>query len=131
MDIKERLTPEDAAGPGLTAAEHIHRYTLAASVCGGLRVADVGCGVGYGSSLLRDSCPAVIGIDIDEDAVETARKMFGRDSLEFKHGDATQFLRSRLEDIDAIVMFETLEHLDDADEAFEALRNAARSGLRI
>jgi len=131
VDVKERLTPEDAAGPGLTAAEHVHRYAVAAVVCEGLRVADVGCGVGYGSSLLRESCPAVLGVDIDEGAIQTARKLFGRDSLEFEQGDATEFLRGTLDDLDAIVLFETLEHLDNTEQALEALRSAARSGLRI
>ncbi len=131
MDVKERLTVEDAAGRGLGASEHVHRYELAAALCAGLSVADVGCGVGYGSSMLRDACPFVVGIDVDRATVETAREVYGRDGLEFKQADATRFLQSELEDIEAIVMFETLEHLETAHEALEALRGAARRGLRV
>ena len=131
MDVQQRLTVEDAAGRGLTTSEHIHRYELAAALCAGLNVADVGCGVGYGSSILRESCPVVVGIDIDDATVETARKTFGRDGLAFKQSDATRFLQSELGDVEAIVMFETLEHLETADEALEGLRDAARRGLRV
>jgi 2-polyprenyl-3-methyl-5-hydroxy-6-metoxy-1,4-benzoquinol methylase len=132
MDVEERLTVEQARASGLAACEHIHRYELAADLCAGLRVADVGCGVGYGSSILRDVCPAVTGVDYDAETIELARKTFGRDGLEFVVGDGVDFLRQPLHDrFDAIVMFESLEHLPDVDEALASLRRHADNGLRL
>lgn len=132
MDVEERLTVEEARGSGLAACEHIHRYELAAELCAGMRVADVGCGVGYGSSMLRDVCPAVTGVDYDADTVATARRTFGRDGLEFVESDGVEFLRQPLHDaFDAIVMFESLEHMPNVEDALASLRRHAENGLRL
>jgi 2-polyprenyl-3-methyl-5-hydroxy-6-metoxy-1,4-benzoquinol methylase len=132
MDVEERLTVEQVRGPGLAASEHLHRYELAAELCAGLSVADVGCGVGYGSSILREVCPAVTGVDYDVETVEIAQRTFGRDGLEFVQEDGVEFLRQPLHDrFDAIVMFESLEHLPDVEDAVASLRRHADNGLRL
>jgi 2-polyprenyl-3-methyl-5-hydroxy-6-metoxy-1,4-benzoquinol methylase len=132
MDATERLTLEDLIGGGLASSEHVHRYEVAAELCAGLRVADVGCGVGYGSNILRKACPAVTGIDNDEGAIRTAQETFGGDGLEFAVGDAVEFLQRPLhEHFDAIVMFETLEHLEDLATALSVLGRQAQAGIRL
>jgi 2-polyprenyl-3-methyl-5-hydroxy-6-metoxy-1,4-benzoquinol methylase len=132
MDVEERLTIEQARGSGLAACEHVHRYELAAELCAGLRVADVGCGVGYGSSILRDVCPAVTGVDYDEETIEIARQTYGRDGLDFVQRDGAEFLRQPLHDrFDAVVMLESLEHLPDLEDALASLRRQADKGLRL
>ena len=132
MDIQERLTVEQATERSLVASEHVHRYEFAAELCAGLRVADVGCGVGYGSALLREACPTVTGVDYDSGAIETARSTFERKGLEFVEGDGGEFLRGPLRDrFDAIVMFESLEHFADLNGALKSLKRHAEDGLRL
>lgn len=132
MDIQERLTVEQARGSGLVASEHVHRYEFAVELCAGLRVADVGCGVGYGSSMLRKVCPAVTGVDYDAETIQIAQRTFGRDGLDFIQADGGEFLREPLRDrIDAIVMFESLEHLGDVEGALASLQRHAENGLRL
>jgi SAM-dependent methyltransferase len=130
--VLERLGPEDVRARTQIACEHLHRYELAARLCSGLRVADVCCGVGYGSLLLRDrGATSVLGIDNDAGAIETARRAARGEGVEFERADAIEFLEGDLAGrFDAVVMFEGLEHLPDPDRALSALRRAFASGLR-
>ena len=133
MDALERLTLQAVETHSLIAVEHLHRYELAAELCRGLRVADVGCGSGYGSRLLRQTCPAVTGVDIDEQTIEKARTTVGLEAdVAFELADANEFLRGNLaQDFDAVVMLEALEHLVDPMAALASLRDHASRGLRI
>jgi SAM-dependent methyltransferase len=133
VDFQERLSPEEASARTLVAAEHVHRYELASELCKGLRVADVGCGTGYGSRILSAECPSVTGVDNDAEAIEIARRYFGSEgTVEFQVADGAVFVAGRLHDnFDAIVMFEALEHFDDLEGAIASLRRQAENGLRL
>ena len=41
MGVQERLSLDDVSAETLIATEHLHRYRLAAKICGGLRVIDI------------------------------------------------------------------------------------------
>lgn len=133
MDVVERLTLEAVEAHSLIAVEHLHRYELAAELCRGLRVADIGCGSGYGSRILRQACPVVTGIDNDAATIQVAQGTVGREAdVRFEVADAHEFLRRNLtEDFDAVVMFESLEHLSQPEDALASLRQQAVQGLRI
>ena len=132
MAALERLTLDDAQEQNLLASTHVHRYELAAELCRGLRVLDLACGSGYGSNLLRERCPAVTGVDRDEPTIAHARERLGREGLNFEVGDAHEVLRRDLGDsFDAIVMLESLEHLDDPGEALGSLRRHSQDGLKL
>ena len=133
MDAQERLTLEEAQAPTLLGAMHVHRYEVAVGLCSGLRVVDVGCGSGYGSAILVRSCPEVVGIDLDERTIELARNDFAdAQGLEFQVADASDFLRERLRDrFDAIVMLETLEHLENFEDVLASLRRHAEDGVKL
>src|SRR5687767_12797168 len=113
MEAAERLSVEEAHARTVLGAHHVHRYALAARLCSGLRVLDLGCGVGYGSDLLaRGGAASVEGVDVDEAAIAEARRAFDAEGVSFTVADAVERLR-RLEsgEVDAIVSFEALEHL--------------------
>jgi SAM-dependent methyltransferase len=133
MDARERLTVSEAQAPTLLGTMHVHRYEVAAELCSGLRVADVGCGSGYGSAILASACPQVVGIDLDSQTIELARNDFGDiEGLEFRVADAHDFLHDRLPDgFDAVVMLETLEHLEDIDDVLLSLGRQAENGLKL
>jgi SAM-dependent methyltransferase len=133
MDAQERLTREEARAPTVLGSTHIHRYELATDLCRGLRVADVGCGSGYGSEILARESPFVLGVDLDEDTIRLAEETLAQPGrLEFEVADARDFLRESLRDrFDAIVMLETLEHLHDREDVLASLHRHAEDGVRL
>jgi SAM-dependent methyltransferase len=134
MDAVERLSYDTVLGASLSASEHVQRYRWAAGACGGLRVLDLCCGVGYGSLILREQATSVVGVDYDESAVRTAREQAtATDSdVDFQLGDALRWLDEDLSArFDAIVCFEGLEHLSDFDRALAAFKRHAERGVRL
>lgn len=106
---------------------HLARYLWMAEV---LREAaprtllDCACGSGYGSFLLAQALPSttVIGADLDPRAIEVARSAYRRDNLRFVRGDleawsAGDDLELSIGSPEAVVSFDTLEHLSHRDVA--------------
>ncbi len=85
---------------------HIERYEYAASVLGGKKVLDCACGMGYGTHILSVTCDAT-GFDIDPEAIALAKLKYP--TGDYRIGDITL---EPLDGFDALVSFETLEHLD-------------------
>ena len=120
----ERMT---SAVGGQIAFEHFHRYCLARDLVAGLDVLDVASGEGYGSALLAGVARSVVGVEIDADTVRHAEAGYPMANLRFLAGDA---LDLPLPDgcVDAVVSFETLEHLRDQERFLAEIRRVLRPG---
>jgi spermidine synthase len=131
----ERLTfNENDSYSAVEAAIHLARYAIAAPYCPGARVLDIACGEGYGSRFLASAgASAVLGVDVDEGAVERAKARFGGSSVQFLRGDATRV--SDLfpaESFDLVVSLETIEHLAAPEQFLQGLKSVLRaSGILI
>jgi len=96
---------------GEIAHEHWHRYAFARRFVAGRRVADVACGEGYGSALLARAAGDVVGVDIDARTVAHATAEYrGIPNVRFVSGSAAA-LPLATASVDAVVSFETIEHL--------------------
>jgi SAM-dependent methyltransferase len=111
QDTGERYLPEINAADLTDAYEHWHRYLFATRFVAGKTVLDVACGEGYGSALLAHSAAAVVGVDIDPEAVAHARRKYARKNLTFACGAAEAIPLAGQHLFDVIVSFETVEHL--------------------
>lgn len=110
----ERMDPNVPIFDPGRAEFHLDRYRFAAERIQGKRVADIACGTGYGSRLLKESGAAksVVGVDIDSGAVAYAESKHGIEHVTFRcaPGEATKFNERSF---DAVVSFETIEHVPD------------------
>jgi SAM-dependent methyltransferase len=127
----ERFVPGIA---GEIAHEHWHRYAFARRYVAGKRVLDVACGEGYGSALLAGVAGRVTGIDIDAGAVAHARQTYAAlANVRFTEGSAASLPLADAS-VDAVVSFETIEHLPRADQPrmlAEVARVLAADGVLV
>jgi len=119
---------------GEIAQEHWHRYAFARNFVAGRRVADVACGEGYGSALLAAGAASVVGVDMDSAAIAHARESYGAlTNLRFVEGSAAALPLADAS-VDAVVSFETIEHLEARDQPAmiaEFARILAPGGLLV
>jgi SAM-dependent methyltransferase len=96
--------------------EHVHRYAFARRYAAGRRVLDAACGEGYGSAILAGAAREVVGVDIDPATVAHARTSYASvRNLSFVEGSAAE-LPLPDASVDLVVSFETIEHLEAADQ---------------
>jgi SAM-dependent methyltransferase len=126
----ERFVPEIHRG-GSIEAEHEARYRWAAQLARGRAVLDAGCGVGWGSVVLSDAgATSVTGVDINPDALASARERAGDRDAEFQQADL-QALPFDDEAFDLVVCFEAIEHVDDPSRALDGLARVLSPGGQL
>jgi SAM-dependent methyltransferase len=98
---------------------HLVVYEWIARQVGGLRVADLACGEGYGSDVLAAAgAAAVVGVDANPEAHEHARLRYVRDNLTF-----TRTLVELYDGpCDAIVFLQTIEHVRNPGEILDRFK---------
>jgi SAM-dependent methyltransferase len=120
----DQIDPFDANDSNLwRKAEYLGRYLFASDFLGPHKpdlVADISCGLGYGSAELCSVAGKVIGVDGNRALMESARLRFKTANLHFLHRDLEEEeLSPEIEESNAaaVVSFETLEHLLDPSRA--------------
>ncbi len=109
----ERIDPGDYPGEPISL-DHYARYAFAGQFASGKRVLDAACGLGYGSSYLRAAgATQVLGIDVAQEAILSAREHHGSDDVTFAVADVHHLSQSAAGPWDVIASFETIEHLLD------------------
>jgi SAM-dependent methyltransferase len=96
---------------------HLFVYRWIAARCGGLRVADMACGEGYGSDVLAEEAASVVGVDANPEAYEHARLKYRRANLSFERALVERFEEGA--PYDAIVFLQTIEHVERPDDLLE------------
>lgn len=104
--------------------DHVARYEWAArELAGAARVADLACGIGYGTQLLAEAGCSVVGFDRSQEALAYGKKHYAHARANYRRLDACK--PAGIGSFDLAVCFETIEHLKDPLPLLKALRQAA------
>jgi len=91
--------------------DHLARYQWAAKVLPpASRVADLACGTGYGSFILAKAGHTVIAVDAEPEAIAYAQEHYAHRNI--RHSCARAEDLDLSEKLDAVVSFETIEHIE-------------------
>lgn len=108
----ERLIPEYNKGTDFLY-EHLARYLFSSQFVKGKKVIDVGCGVGYGSKILKiyGKAKTVDAIDISRNSIKYAKKHYYSKNIFYNIDNAEKLLTVQNNNMDVAVSFELIEHL--------------------
>jgi SAM-dependent methyltransferase len=112
LELTGERTLPDVPAENYWYRRHLVVYEWIAERVGDLRVADLACGEGYGSSLLARGAAEVVGVDANPEAFEHARRKYRGANLRFERQLVEQFA----EPCDAIVFLQTIEHVQRPQE---------------
>ncbi len=120
----DQIDPFDANDANIwRKAEYLGRYLFAADFLmqhHPRSLADISCGMGYGTEVLSDVAENVIGVDSSQELIEKASQRCRSPGTRFlkKDLDREDLIAEMGEcSIDAVISFETLEHLVDPNRA--------------
>ncbi len=106
---------------------HYHSLLVEAIPRGARRVLDVGCGDGIlAADLIRAGIPHVIGLDLDGQVLERARRRHPGVAIEWRQGDLFD-VPFEAGSFDAVVSVATLHHVP-ADEALARFADLIKPG---
>jgi len=111
----------------LIAYEHLHRYAYATTLVKGKRVLDLASGEGYGSKMMSEVAASVIGVDIDDKAIEHAKSRYGSANLQFLKGSISAIPVTDDNSFDVIVCFEAIEHIEDHDQLLKEVKRLLKA----
>lgn len=132
----ERVVPSEMLNDAQTYQEHLIRYAWALKYFVGGAILDAACGTGYGLELISGVARAVVGFDVSQDALDYAKKYY-------KFGDRPALLMAvdlekvNFQDffvqnpVDAVVSFETIEHLENPDFFLENVSKILAPGQQF
>jgi SAM-dependent methyltransferase len=103
---------------------HLAVYEWVAARCRGVDVVDMACGEGYGTGVLAQGARHVTGVDANPEAFEHARARYGGPSVDF----ARDLVDSYVEECDAVVFLQTIEHVEDDAGVLRHFKGMLRPG---
>lgn len=94
---------------------HLERYKHAGRHLAPGYIADIACGVGYGSYLLAtefgEKIESIAAVDIDTGSIEIAKTSYPHEKINYTTGNALTFQNEKL--FHTILSLETIEHLQN------------------
>lgn len=119
----ERIVADEAERGILSV--HLKRYVFTSEFVRGKHVLDVACGTGYGAHYLSDFAARVHAVDLSEEAIAYAKERYQKPNLEFQAMDACRLVFPP-NIFDAVVSFETIEHLNDLKGYLTGIANVLK-----
>ena len=121
LELTGERTLPDVPEENYWYRRHLDVYEWIAARVGGLRVADLACGEGYGAAVLAEHAADVIGVDANPEAHEHARLRYAAANLRFERALVEEFSEPR----DAIVFLQTIEHIHEPERLLRQIAATA------
>ena len=106
---------------------HTVAYAQATQLVENMSVLDLGCNTGYGTGILSRSAKRVMGVDVSEKAIVSARNQYGHLGIEFQKIDG-KTLPFDDETFDVVVSFQVIEHVVDYQDFIEEIKRVITPG---
>lgn len=107
----ERQVAPDVSG---IRRDHVARYEFVAGRLAPFsHILDLACGVGYGAYILAKAGHTVTAVDASPEAIAYAREHYAHLGIKYVCATAETFAPRDNQRLDAVVSFETIEHLAD------------------
>jgi SAM-dependent methyltransferase len=121
LELTGERTLPDVPEENYWYRRHLAVYEWIAARVGGLSVADLACGEGYGSDVLARTAREVVGVEGNPEAHDHAVARYRRENLRFERALVESFEGP----CDAIVFLQTIEHIQDPGTLLEGFAAAA------
>lgn len=112
---------------------HLERYRFAARQLSAGMIADIACGVGYGSFLLAQECgdriSHIYAVDNDRESIQFASRRYRHNKITFTEADALNYQAPVK--LNSIVSLETIEHLDKPSAFVQHMATQLKNGGRF
>lgn len=109
--------------------EHFDRYDFAKKYLrSDFVVLDAACGTGYGSEILSKLVSKVVGLEISDHALDWARGHHQKTNIEFKKANLNKTMDLPSDYFDAIISFETLEHVENQGNMLSEFKRVLKPG---
>jgi 2-polyprenyl-3-methyl-5-hydroxy-6-metoxy-1,4-benzoquinol methylase len=125
-DTGERMLPPEDKEISFVFARHHFAYEYARRFVSGKSVVDVGCGTGYGCSLLGKEAARVVGIDRDASAIAYCMQRYSNRNTAFISADADKLPTN--ETFDVSISFQVIEHLQNPRHFLDELKKITKPG---
>lgn len=113
--MRERISPEETSTREdyVLYLRHLFAYEFACETLSrDWTVLEIGCGEGYGSSLLSKHVRKVVALDVKEEVLEAARRKYGSATCSFQPYDGKN-IPFESDSFDSCVLFQVIEHVED------------------
>jgi len=106
--------------------DHRARYILAKKyIRDNDKVLDAACGIGYGSTILKEKDCAITALDLHEGALQYAQEYYFDKRVKFKKANIEEDYLGNSYDV--VVSFETIEHLRRPEKFLKNIRNSLKN----
>lgn len=90
------------------------------------KIADIGCGTGFGTHLLANSGNTIYAYEIDSEALNFAKRGFPSDRINYRYGNIVKGIKER--DFDFVIMIDVIEHIADDLKALQNVSKMLKDG---
>ena len=125
-DTGERILPALNGETSIVFSRHKFAYDYVRQFVAGKIVLDVGCGSGYGCSILAEKAQQVYGIDQSSDAIEYCSKNFASSNISFIQMDGNEI--NLQQKFDITTTFQAIEHIENLDLFIQQLVAVTKPG---